>query len=97
MEPEKPDREIEYFRLVRRFKRTHPECQRCGQRPTQDVHHTRGRSGTLLLDWRHWRAVCRECHAWIGDNPERSRREGFLCAKGLWNVPDETPKPTRPW
>ena len=49
-----------------------------------------------LLDWRHWRALTRECHQWVEENPVEARRRGLLCAPGLWNVPDETPVPELP-
>lgn len=61
-----------------------------------DVHHTRGRAGALLLDWRHWRALRRECHDWVAAHPVEARRRGLLCEPGLWNVPDETPVPDLP-
>lgn len=61
-----------------------------------DVHHTRGRAGQLLLDWRHWRALRRECHDWVAAHPVEARRRGLLCEPGLWNVPDETPVPDLP-
>ena len=69
-------------------------CQRCRKRKARDVHHSRGRAGTLLLDWRYFKGVCRCCHDWIGENPTEARAEGFLCAAGLWNVPDRTPIPS---
>lgn len=70
------------------FLRAHPRCDRCGAQGHRDVHHTRGRAGTLLLDSRHWRALCRECHDWVGENPAEARLLGLLCPAGLWNVPD---------
>ncbi len=53
-----------------------------------DVHHMRGRAGTLLLDRRFWLGVSRAGHDWIGTNMERARDLGFLCEKGLWNTPE---------
>lgn len=72
------------------------ECG-CWRKPARlDVHHSRGRAGSLLLDWRHWRALARECHQWVESNPVEARRRGLLCEPGLWNVPDETPVPDLP-
>lgn len=77
-----------YAKAAKAFLRLHRWCQcGCGRRSEQ-VHHRRGRAGTLLLDQRHWMAVAFICHEWIGRNPEEARRRGFLCAVGLWNVPD---------
>ena len=69
-------------------------CFKKGER--LDVHHARGRAGALLLDWRHWRALRRECHDWVAAHPVEARRRGLLCEPGLWNVPDETPVPDLP-
>lgn len=52
-----------------------------------DVHHSRGRAGSLLIDERFWIPVCRRAHNWIQANPERARALGLLCQPGEWNVP----------
>lgn len=85
----------EYLRLAKEFKAKNPICQvkyRCWARPakSRDIHHKRGRLGPLLTDTRHWLAVCRQCHNWIGDYPVAARTYGWLCPQGLWNVPDNT-------
>lgn len=51
----------------------------------RELHHQRGRNGTLLIDQRFWLVVTSEIHRKIHDNPEWARREGWLCAKGDWN------------
>ena len=72
------------------------ECG-CGRKPERlDLHHSRGRAGSLLLDWRYWRALARDCHDWVAEQPVEARRRGLLCEPGLWNVPDETPVPELP-
>jgi hypothetical protein len=60
-------------------------CAVTGTRATE-VHHARGRVGTLLIDERFWVAVSRPGHRWIEDNKELARKSGLLCEKGLWNV-----------
>lgn len=55
-------------------------------KPATEVHHIRGRLGTLLLDKRFWLAVNRKTHDWIRDNPEKARYLGFLCQRGEWHV-----------
>lgn len=77
-----------YWTAAEVFKREHRHCERAGcAKLTADIHHQRGRVGTLLLDTRFWIAVCRSCHDWIAANPAQARAEGLLCAEGLWNVP----------
>lgn len=51
-----------------------------------DVHHWRGRIGSLLTDERYWLPVCRTHHRWIGDNPNEARCMGLLAPTGLWNT-----------
>jgi len=45
---------------------------------TTDVHHIKGRENDMLLDQKHWLAVSREGHQWIHNNPEESRKMGWL-------------------
>jgi hypothetical protein len=60
------------------------------------VHHTRGRWGKLLMDWRLWVALARQCHDAVGANPEWARSKGLLCERGKWLVPLGTPIPNYP-
>jgi hypothetical protein len=60
-------------------------CAVTGARAT-DVHHVRGRAGTLLIDERFWVPVSRAGHRWIEDNKELARKAGLLCGRGQWNV-----------
>ena len=50
-----------------------------------EVHHTRGRAGSLLTNDKFWLAVCNGCHNWIHNNIEQARKRGLICAKGDWN------------
>lgn len=78
----------------REFLKWHPLCeaQLCGevQNLSCDVHHIRGRAGTLYLDVRHWLAVCRPCHDWIHNNRKQAVKLGLLAPPELWNVADRT-------
>lgn len=81
-----------YRPIASMFKELNPLCHACkiikldamagstGFVPlfTQDVHHNRGRSGLLLFDTRHWLAVCRQCHDWIGAHPDEAMKLGLL-------------------
>lgn len=75
------------------FLRHHPRCEalvicKAARSPkATDIHHTRGRVGTLLTDERFFVAVCRQCHEWIGSNPAAARARGLLCEAGKWNTP----------
>jgi len=72
-------------RLV--FLALHPRCVVFPSKPATDIHHARGRAGTLLLDERFWLPVSRAAHRWIDDHPLQARRAGWLCAAGEWNRP----------
>ena len=50
-----------------------------------DIHHVRGRTGSLLIESKFWKAVCRACHCWIQDNPTQARERGLLAPLGQWN------------
>lgn len=54
-----------------------------------EVHHRRGRNGLLLVDVRHWLAVCPACHAWIHAHPAEARAKGWLAQPGQWNKETE--------
>ena len=84
-----------YSEIAKLFKHAYPWCEACvairnvhasSARETEDVHHKRGKVGLLLFDVRHFIPVCRTCHDWIGDNPEKARELGLLCEKGQWNA-----------
>ena len=90
-----------YYAKRKEFMRWKPLCQCggmkdpntgeliCGQDPwhfATDIHHRKGRAGSLLTDTRHWNAVCRTAHVWIGANPEVARAMGLLCQPGEWNT-----------
>jgi hypothetical protein len=96
MKPRKPIRKVsvrraklnrEYTNLKRAFLKSHPECAVFKAMRSEDIHHLRGRAGSLLLDTSLWLAVSRRGHDWIHANPEAARRRGLLCEKGLWNTP----------
>lgn len=68
-------------RFVAAFLEAVPICQRCNKRRSVDVHEvkTRARGGSIL-DERNCRALCRECHDWIGTHPTAAEAEGWLAA-----------------
>lgn len=77
-----------YTRRKAEFFKAHPVCQFPGcKKPTSDLHHSRGRAGSLFLDERFWKALCRDHHNWVGENMDAAREMGLLCPKGKWNSP----------
>jgi len=53
--------------------------------PADQIHHTHGKAGTLMLDKRFFKGVCAGGHAFIQDEPAAARRAGLLCPRGQWN------------
>lgn len=78
---------VEYMKLKKKFLGIVEMCQRCGKAKAVDLHHTRGRAGSLLTDWRFFMALCRHCHNWIQDNPAEARHAGLIAGPGEWNTP----------
>lgn len=61
----------------------HPVCNRLNE-----IHHTRGRAGSLLLDERFWLPLSKQGHRWVHENMNEARKHGWLCELGKWNVPE---------
>lgn len=58
-----------------------PDCERCGERPGEDLHHKAGRAGVLLWHKPLFSWLCRLCHT-LGPNsvhgaPEEAERDGW--------------------
>lgn len=51
----------------------------------EEVHHTRGRIGRLLIEEKFWVGVSKAAHRWIHDNIDAARGLGLICQKGQWN------------
>ena len=45
--------------------------------PTTDIHHKKGRLGSLFLDTEYWIALSRESHKFVEENPEWSKENGY--------------------
>ena len=60
-----------------------PENKVCPitKQPTTDVHHSKGRIGTLYLDKRYWIALSREGHKYVEEHPEWARENGFSLSR----------------
>ena len=70
--------EREYLKRKKEYLKESPKCQvlKCHRNAT-DIHHKKGRAGSLYLDVAHWMGVCRSCHRWIEDNPAMAKAFGY--------------------
>ena len=80
----------EYYAMRARFLANVDLCEVCHTDRPVEIHHRRGRVGSLLTDLRHLLATCHRCHQWLHENVEEARTLGYICEKGLWNTPDRT-------
>ena len=87
------DRDRIYITIATRFMLDHPICEACRKvRPgkplrwTDHIHHKHGKIVDLLFNERLFIAVCRDCHRWIHDNPDKARGVNLLAPKGQWNT-----------
>lgn len=77
--PTSPKRRAElaiYRRLRDEFLAQYPVCQRCHREPSE-LHHARGRVGADLTDVSTFRALGRECHRFVTENPRQAIAEGW--------------------
>lgn len=80
-----------YYGVRRAFLIANPACQICPCRgmkpaPATEVHHQRGRSGSLLCDTRGFIASCRSCREWPHENTAVARELGLLASPVEWGV-----------
>lgn len=73
--------ERQYLKLRKAYLLSSPTCKAklpniCTQLAT-DVHHKKGRMGSLLTDLSHFLPVCRPCHNWIELNPKEAKELGY--------------------
>jgi hypothetical protein len=90
--PQHAEQMAVYRLLAAAFLREHPRCQFPGcVRASLDVHHRKGRVGTLLLDTRHWSALCRTHHDWAGQHPTAAVEMG-ISERRLGTTPKGGPR-----
>lgn len=62
----------------------HPVCEiqvaGCTYEATE-VHHKKGRIGTLLNDKSYFCAACRNCHDWAENNPKEAKEKGVSISR----------------
>lgn len=49
--------------------------------PTTDIHHKKGRTGSLFLDETYWVALSREGHRHVEENPEWAKENGYSLSR----------------
>lgn len=45
--------------------------------PTNDIHHKKGRVGSLFLNTNYWIALSREGHRFVEENPDWAKENGY--------------------
>lgn len=80
----------EYAKVKRKYLKAHPvcECEGCDWK-SNDIHHKRGRTGSLLSDERYFMAMCRLHHDWCHQWPDQARRHGWTAPVGQWGKADK--------
>ena len=48
---------------------------------TTDIHHKKGRIGSLLLDTRYWVALSREGHKYVEEHPDWAKENGYSLSR----------------
>ncbi len=66
----------EYRNEARKFITAHPKCQVCGK-PSECIHHKKGRIGENLMNRKTWIAVCIPCHSTIEANPAEAKANNY--------------------
>lgn len=79
-------RELRIYSVLRKdYLKDHQVCE-CGrkdekgnvcQRPSIEIHHSKGKIGSLLNDTRFWKAIARACHDWAEANPKEAKKIGL--------------------
>jgi len=84
-------RDAIYVKVRREYLRIHRHCRVCTivfgvSMRSSEIHHMRGRNGSLLWDTRYFAPTCRACREWPHDNPELARKLGLLASANDWGV-----------
>lgn len=74
-----------YEEMRKTFLAYRGSCERCGKERPLEVHHIRGRTGTLLIDRRWFLGICKDCHKFIHEHVKTAKAEGFIAGFGEWS------------
>lgn len=68
-----------YTKLRKQFLEENPICElEYCFKPSVDLHHRHGRTGTNYLDTETWSALCRDHHDNVHAHPNEARKAGLL-------------------
>jgi 5-methylcytosine-specific restriction endonuclease McrA len=71
--------------LVADILASNPICQRCGTKPSTEVHEIKSRArGGSITDPANCVALCGGCHQWITTHPAEATADGWL--KNSWDA-----------
>jgi len=71
---------LKKYKLLKiQYLATHPICEVCLIKHSQDIHHKAGRIGDNLFQ--HFLAVCRPCHNRIEENPEWAYENNYSISR----------------
>ena len=79
-----------YTQARKEYLNDNPKCERCvylsekyGSRvmPSNQIHHKKGRTGSLLYNKRYFMACCDDCHKYIEANPKESKLKGWSISR----------------
>jgi hypothetical protein len=73
----------EYNKQKALFLNEHPMCAVFPYVPATEIHHKKGRLGSLLLDERFWLPVSLVGHTYIHNNPALSYEQGWMIKRNL--------------
>lgn len=68
----------EYAKAKKAYLALHPNCERCKNKKSNDIHHKAGRVGKWLCRYEYFAAVCRQCHNEIHENGGLARKQGWI-------------------
>lgn len=67
-----------YIKKAKHYLREHDVCEVVGcSAPSTQIHHKRGRLGTLLIDTDNFLSVCYPHHRMIEENPNWAKENGY--------------------
>lgn len=76
--PKRAKQNREYLKIKKVYLAQNPKCTILGcENNSIDVHHMAGKIEDLLTDTRYFKAVCRNCHIWIENHPNESKKLGY--------------------
>ena len=81
----------EYAKAKKAYLALHPQCERCKNKKSEDIHHKAGRVGQWLCRYEFFAALCRQCHDWCHANGKDARRLGWIIDSHTIDRADSSP------